>query len=534
MARVFISHRNIEEDLALARALHDELERHGHDAFLDAADLKVGDEWPAQIQRELEAADALVVLLSKRLAEAPEMVIEELAIARDLRRQSGRPKLLPICLGEDVIPFLPYDLAAMVKRTQFAQWTGPADGTRVVKEILGGLEAGDGASPSRGLPDPRSADEASRPAALDLGPTRDAPARGAPARSTPARAALSDGDIPPPQPPRTPYNSYWYMPRTDAERQAEGFLREPGSPVVLVGPSELGKTYLLDHLLAVHCGAEDCAVRINLDFLDPETLASDDELFRELGFEILEALDLDDDALDRAWERKKRRSAGAKLRYFLEKSALPKVAGRLFLAFDRTDAVAENEAARSLLREMRRWSELGGRDDTWARLRLLLAISTEPGRLLDTLESSPFNISPPIRLVELEPEDLRDLAGRYGLLLEDGELDRMVDLVGGHPTLTRRIFYEAASKQVRVAELITDCATARNLLEDHLHSRRLKVQTNPELTSALRQVLDGDTGDIHPDNAHQLLSCGLLAGEPGAYRMRYRIYETYFRDWLPR
>lgn len=524
MARVFISHRNIEEDLALARALHEELERQGHNTFLDAADLKVGDEWPAEIQRELEAADALVVLLSKRIAEAPEMVIQEVAIARDLRRKSGRPKLLPICLGEDVIPNLPYDLAAMVKRTQFAKWTGPADGARVVEEILGGLETADGVSPSRALPNPETTGDASRPTALGLGQTRGAP----------TRAALTDGDTPPPQPPRTPYNSYWYMQRSDAERQAEAFLREPGSPVVLVGPSELGKTYLLDHLLAIHCGPEDCAVRINLDFLDPEILESDDELFRELGFEILETLDLDDDALDRAWERKKRRSAGAKLRYFLEKSALPKVAGRLFLAFDRADAVAENEAARSLLREMRRWSELGGRDDTWSRLRLLLAISTEPGRLLDTLESSPFNISPPIRLVELEPEDLRDLARRYGLLLENSELDRMVDLVGGHPMLTRRIFYEAASKQMRVADLITDSATSQSLLGDHLHSRRLKVQTNPALTSALRQVLDGDTGEIHPDHAHQLLSCGLLAGEPGDYRMRYRIYETYFRDWLPR
>ncbi len=524
--KIFISHRNVEQDLQLARVLHDELEIQEHEVFLDADDIQLGAEWPAVIRRELEQADVLVVLLSQHLAEHPDMVIEEVSMARQLKRRHGKPEIIPVCLGEDVIESLPYDLAAMVKRLQYATWTG---GPRSTRELLYRLfQALEPEDPSRS-PTTRSFSlgTEARPRRAEGGYRGGSPT----AKEVPEALPLGLDEIPLPQPPKARYSSYWYVARAAAERQADACLREPGSPVVLVGPGDIGKSYLLDHLMAVHQGEGDRQFRLSLDVLD-DVLDAEDDLFRELAYEMVDQLDLDDAAVDRAWEKKRARRAGIKLGYFMQTSVLPAVEGRLLMAFDGADAVADREGAQGLFRELRGWAELSGRRQPWDRLRLLLAISTEPGRLIDTLESSPFNISPPIRLEDLDSPQLLEMARRYGILLRTAELAELVELVGGHPYLVRKVLYEAVAGDKPVTDLLQDATAPQGLFGDHLRSRMLKVSGDQELAGAVRQVIHGDLSPIDAEIAHRLLSAGLIAGVPGSYRMRYKLYDLYFRQWL--
>jgi hypothetical protein len=62
VARIFLSYA--ASDKAIARKLTDDLTRHGAEVWLDQEQLKLGDDFDEKIVRNLEAAAAVVVLIT--------------------------------------------------------------------------------------------------------------------------------------------------------------------------------------------------------------------------------------------------------------------------------------------------------------------------------------------------------------------------------------------------------------------------------------------------------------------------------------
>ena len=132
MARAFISYKhNVEPDGRLAMAFVAALTQQGHQVFIDK-EIRVGQEWPTIIRRELEASDFLVLLLSSTSANS-EMVIEEVRTADELRKQRGRPIILPIRI--DYRDELPYDLGAKLNRIQYTMWEKEGDQDQIVEQL---------------------------------------------------------------------------------------------------------------------------------------------------------------------------------------------------------------------------------------------------------------------------------------------------------------------------------------------------------------------------------------------------------------
>jgi hypothetical protein len=95
MAKAFISYKHdAQPDVRIANATFESLMKAGNDVFIDSQIL-IGDQWPRVIEEKLSAADYLIVFLSEA-AIASEMIIEEVAIARRIRKKDGRPKILPV------------------------------------------------------------------------------------------------------------------------------------------------------------------------------------------------------------------------------------------------------------------------------------------------------------------------------------------------------------------------------------------------------------------------------------------------------
>ena len=91
---VFISYKHIEPDAALAQALAKTLTDKDHEVFIDSG-IRWGNSWVSEIEKALRACDYLLLLLSEEAAYS-EMVIEEVAIAKELAKQSGgKPTILP-------------------------------------------------------------------------------------------------------------------------------------------------------------------------------------------------------------------------------------------------------------------------------------------------------------------------------------------------------------------------------------------------------------------------------------------------------
>lgn len=551
-SRFFISHRFVDRDVKVAKQLHGGLEARGHEVFLDASSLKPGQAWAERIDDALSAADVMVLLLSKHIADKPDMVTEEVAMARRLLAEHGRPKIVPIRLDADVMDTLPYDLRAQVSRIQHAFWKGPGDTERLVAMLHDVVESTDApmgdskavaGAVSLGVDDLDDDDLRASYLADDDDPPR-GPIPASPGRRRGGSLGMSRADADPVrspsrgptrggadrnlQPPKVGSSEGWFVARGPAERQAANRLVQSGSPVVLVGPTEIGKTYLLDHLLDFHRKDGDEAVRINLEYAASDAGDEVDELIYLVGLAMVDELNLDEAALERAWERK--RPPAQKLTRFVERTVLPAVEGRLFLIVDRADSVIQLSQVSKLFLMLRRWAEL--ERNGWDRLRMLLAISTEPSLLQETIHESPFNITDPIRLGDFEAEQVAELASLHGLRWSASQVGRLMSKVGGHPYLARKVMYRSALAGQPLDELLPGLTSDNGPLADHLRSRLLRVNRDPELRDAIVRLVNRDQEPVDLEVAERLERAGLIRRENGRLELRYPLYRDYFGTWL--
>jgi len=94
---------------------------------------------------------------------------------------------------------------------------------------------------------------------------------------------------------------------------------------------------------------------------------------------------------------------------------------------------------------LRAWYEEAGYGDSelWAKLRLVVVHSTEVYIPLN-VNQSPFNVGLPIELSEFSAEQVADLARRHGLNWQINMVERLMNIVGGHPYLVRVALYHIA------------------------------------------------------------------------------------------
>lgn len=117
-AQIFISYkRHAEPDEPLALQLRTALEQAGHRVFIDQA-LSVGVAWAQAINRQIEASDFLVVLLSAASVQS-EMVTAEVAYAHKHHQRTGKAKVLPVRIHYDEV--LPYQLSHYLDPLQYAR-----------------------------------------------------------------------------------------------------------------------------------------------------------------------------------------------------------------------------------------------------------------------------------------------------------------------------------------------------------------------------------------------------------------------------
>lgn len=344
--------------------------------------------------------------------------------------------------------------------------------------------------------------------------------------------ALPGARVQPPQtvqPPGGGYDRAWYVGRPEVERDAWNRLNQPGAPLVVVGPRGIGKTVFVQRAVDSACTAEDVVITVDLGTLSDSELEDADALFRELCAVIAEELGLDDGLIDEEFDGTASRKR--KLVNLMSKHFLPAVRGRLVLIVDRAEEVAGRPAQDDLFSALRDLASRGLRREPWNRLRLAVLISSI--RVLDHHDphSSPlFNLTPPIRLGDLHPAQVQALAATHGL--DAAEVPTLMNLVGGHPYLLRLAMYRAATTRQQLGNVIADPLTRNlDLFDDYLAYYNRHLQEEPALVEALRHTLAGRVVDR--EAAHRLWSAGLLADDLDNPRMRYPLFDGYFRQRHP-
>ncbi len=507
MPKIFISYRHVEPDQSLAQFLVDCFQRSGLEVFIDTQML-TGTRWIEEIESQLRSSNFFIVLLSKESIRSA-MVRKEVWIAHELSQQPDRHfGILPV--RSNFTGALPYDLSAYLDTIQYAIWKDGEAFDAIANQLLAAINH------SIALPQAGKAEDEKQNITTLFEATE---AAGAPLPAADPRFLLESGAV--------KYDSPYYI-RRDSDARFEELIRLPGQTIIVKAPRQFGKSSLLSRADINAQQNERPPFYLDFQFVDAKYLESLDSLMRYLARKLarhFRTLTKPDEFWDDG--------LGAKdnITDFIEDALLADASSPILFLFDEADHLFNQSFRDDFFATVRGWHNLRARKRSWNNLNLVIAHSTEPSLFIRDLTQSPFNVGVQIRLDGFNQDQLSALNTKYGKPLKTpGEIESLLDLVGGHPFLVRQSLYtlnRCSLKQLE-AEAISDAGP----FGDHLRRFLWSLQGNPELKASVIQILRNGQCDSE-EHFQRLNSAGLVRGETrNAVQARCRLYQEYFSKHL--
>jgi hypothetical protein len=316
------------------------------------------------------------------------------------------------------------------------------------------------------------------------------------------------------------------------EREGDALSRasidRQGVTITIKAPRQLGKSSLLVRTMEQAAAAGKVVAFLDFQLLDYDTLESPEVFFRNLCHWLTDELDLPDE-VDRFWE--KRLGHVQLCTNYIRRHVLHHVDGSLVLAIDEADRMFGCPFRSDFFGMLRSWHNGRRPGKPFKRLDLALVISTEPHFLIDDLNQSPFNVGQVIELTDFTPDQVRDLNARHDYPFSDGALERLLNLIGGHPYLMRRALYLVASGQIGAEALLVSAARDDGPFGDHLRRHLFRFSDEPDLRRTMAQIVAHNqcSDDLH---FFRLRGAGLVRRVGSDVVPRYALYAEYFRERL--
>ncbi|WP_041238499.1 AAA-like domain-containing protein [Gloeothece citriformis] len=324
-----------------------------------------------------------------------------------------------------------------------------------------------------------------------------------------------------------------YVERVAIELRCYETLLQPGSLIRVKAPKLMGKTSLMERVLAQVRKEGYRTVSLSLEMADRQThLTNLNKFLRWFCLNLSHELKLPNQ-LNEYWDEE---GMGAKVSCttYLEEYLLPAADSPLVLYLDDVDLLFPfPEVYVDFFGLLRSWYEKGKSRQNWQKLRLAIAHSTDVYIRLH-IKQSPFNVGLPLELQEFTKEEGIILAKQYGLTEDSSLVDSLMQLVGGHPYLLQQAFsYLKSSPNVNREKLLKEAATDAGIYNHHLREYWLSLQEEPKLLSAFKTVIFSTT-PVRLENlsAYQLQSMGLVKLTGNEVEPRCQLYRSYFSDMI--
>jgi AAA-like domain len=327
-----------------------------------------------------------------------------------------------------------------------------------------------------------------------------------------------------------PLNSPLYINRPPIEELAYKEITKPGCVIRIKAPSKMGKSSLLNRIMAFATTQSYKVVSIDFQEADESVFSSLDRFLRWFCFNVSRKLQLAP-RLDDYWDE----DIGSKVscKIYFEGYLLESLDSPLVLALNEVNRVFEHpKIAQDFLPMLRFWHELAQQAETWQRLRLVLVHSTEIYIQLK-LTQSPFNVGLSLRLPEFTSLQVHDLAERYGLDWTEDEAEQLMAMVGGHPYLVSLAFYHLTREEITLQELLQTAATQAGIYSHHLRGHWAILREDRELAYSLQRAIAADARvELDAIAAYKLESMGLVQLQGNLARVSCELYRIYFRQQI--
>ncbi len=333
--------------------------------------------------------------------------------------------------------------------------------------------------------------------------------------------------------PLTPESSF-YVKRSPIEERCAREILKPDALIRIRAPQRMGKTSLLNRLVADAKALGYRALRLDLRQAEEQFLTNLDAFLQWFCVNVSRKLGLPPQ-LDDYWDSDRFGSIVSCTTYF-QSHLLGQLNKGLLLGLDEVDWLFEApQIARGFFALLRSWHEEANNLEVWQQLRLVVVHSTEVYIPLN-INQSPFNVGLPIRLPELMPEQVQGLARQYGIRwLASAEVEKLTAMVGGHhPYLVQLALYHLQTEEMTLDELLQTAPTQAGIYANYLRRHWQILQGHPELMAALKTAIEVEKTEVQlePTLAYKLESMGLVQLQGNEARVSCELYREYFRDCL--
>lgn len=322
-------------------------------------------------------------------------------------------------------------------------------------------------------------------------------------------------------------NSPFYQERSRVESLCSETVVKPGSLIRIKAPNLMGKTSLIMRILA-HANSQNYqTVYLDLSSVDRAILTNLEKFLRWLCLMVSRELNLENQ-LNQYWDTEILGSNDNCTAYF-EEYLLTAIDSPLVLGLDDVDRLfSYNQIVEDFLGLLRSWHEKAKITEIWQKLRLVITHSTEVYIPLD-IHQSPFNAGLPVELLEFDSQQVEELASLHHLTWNEHQVEKLMEMVGGHPYLVRLAIYEIASGKVTLTQLLKEASTEAGIYSNHLRRHFKVLQEVPSLAEAMKNVVTSfEAVELNSLQIYKLHSMGLVKQQGNQVMPRYQLYREYF------
>ena len=322
-------------------------------------------------------------------------------------------------------------------------------------------------------------------------------------------------------------NSPFYIERSQVESVCYQTAIKPGALIRIKAAKWMGKTSLIYQILARQSSNQKT---VYLDFASVERsiVKNLDKLLRWMCVMVSRQLELDVRVKD-YWDTDILGSNDNCTVYF-EEYLLTEVKAEIVLSLDNIDRLfSYEEVIEDFLGMLRSWHEKGKISSNWAKIKLILAHSTEVYIPLD-INQSPFNTGVPIFLQEFTSENVAALAALHELNWTQAEVAQLMDMVGGHPYLVRLAMYQIKTQNISLEQFLANALSATGIYSNPLRRLQNILNKSPELNLAYGKVVNSQQPvALDSTKIYQLHSIGLVKYRDNLAIPRCKLYRDYFK-----
>jgi AAA-like domain len=141
------------------------------------------------------------------------------------------------------------------------------------------------------------------------------------------------------------------------------------------------------------------------------------------------------------------------------------------------------------------------------------------------INRSPLNVGISIEIDAVRADRIELLTTKHQLNWTKIEIDRLMELIGGHPFLVRLVMFEAASQSIDLTAAIATASSPDGIF-DRYHLSRLEstLKSQPDLLAAMNDIFSSPTrASLSSNLKHRLEALGVVKLKDELVVIRYNL-----------